>query len=593
MSLFEKKAFLPLRRFLGKKVPPSFPRLWESRPTVLGATGTVFPRRPLSRRWWRHAFSLLGAPGAALAVLLSQPMPAQAQVIRDFNSYPGSTDPFRFQTIAIGDITIIGNTLMTCDPGGLNGGQCVNARNGTSPPALSDNNDYDMVVIPGGSSADLTLSSDSTVVFAGLYWNGFAQNGANISSAAQLQTPNGTVAITATQIDTSFPTAIAGGFPYQAFAQIPNNLISNGTFTVSGIDAQAGQNRTAGWALVVVFESPSLGVVRSLSVYDGFAVIRCPNSNDCSLDPLTREQTVNLSGFETPAAGPVLNNLGIVMYDGDRNIIGEEFLLGPPGGPTTQLSALPANPLDDFFNSTISRFGTNVTGTKNPDQNNQLGFDLDIVDGTGVLGNSVTQAEATFSTVQRAEGYWLGVFTVAIETVTNPNLRLVKRITNVTRNGVQLSGVDFNSIIDDPSDPDDNAPGFSQIPLVGVKEITTATPLQSGDIVEYTVYLLSDGSGPAQNVQFCDPIPDGTTYVTDSFGSGTGTQYNLAGSVSNLTNDTDADIGSFSSPLAPLPAGNGCSSQANTNGSALVNVGTLSSTPGLNFASIRFQVSVD
>lgn len=158
-----------------------------------------------------------------------------------------------------------------------------------------------------------------------------------------------------------------------------------------------------------------------------------------------------------------------------------------------------------------------------------------------------------------------------------PNLRLVKRITNITRDGVPLAGVDLNRFIDDPNDTNDNAPGWSQLPLLGVFQLSDS-PIKSGDDVDYTVYFLSDGSSAINNVRFCDLIPDGTTFVPNS--------------IQALLGTTSIN-GSFFSPLAPLPAGNSCSNQTNPNGAVLVDLGNLSNVAGSNFGFVRFRVKIN
>ncbi|MBD1894608.1 DUF11 domain-containing protein [Coleofasciculus sp. FACHB-129] len=175
----------------------------------------------------------------------------------------------------------------------------------------------------------------------------------------------------------------------------------------------------------------------------------------------------------------------------------------------------------------------------------------------------------------------------------NGNLRLVKRITSVTRNGVLLSGINFNSFVDDPNSDNDNASGWSQLSPIGVSTIAAETALRSGDQVEYTIYFLSDGTAPANNVRFCDPIPTGTTFLPDSFGSGAGISVNRSGTIANRTNASDADEGTFLSPLAPLPAGNGCPNQNNADGAVTVNLGNISNATGSNYGFTRFRVKIN
>ena len=159
-----------------------------------------------------------------------------------------------------------------------------------------------------------------------------------------------------------------------------------------------------------------------------------------------------------------------------------------------------------------------------------------------------------------------------------PNLRLVKRITNVTRGGVPLAGLNFSTFVDDTADPNDNAPGWSQLPPVGLYNLGSENALQSNDEVDYTIYVLSDGSSPVNNVNFCDLIPERTTFVP--------------GSIQAIIGATPIE-GNFFSPLAPLPTGNTCSNQTNPNGAVIVNLGNISNEEGSNFGFVRFRVRIN
>jgi uncharacterized repeat protein (TIGR01451 family) len=174
-----------------------------------------------------------------------------------------------------------------------------------------------------------------------------------------------------------------------------------------------------------------------------------------------------------------------------------------------------------------------------------------------------------------------------------PRLRAVKRITNVLRNGVPLSGVEFNRFVDDPNDPNDNAIAWSQLPPVGRQGIDASIPLFSGDEVEYTIYFLVENNEPIRNARFCDPIPVGTSFSPDSFGSGNGILVNTTNTITPKSNAVDGDNGSFFSPVAPLPDGNLCPNQSNPTGAVIVNLGDISNATGTNFGFVRFRVRVD
>ena len=154
------------------------------------------------------------------------------------------------------------------------------------------------------------------------------------------------------------------------------------------------------------------------------------------------------------------------------------------------------------------------------------------------------------------------------------NLRLVKRITNIIRGNASISGVTFNQFEDDPNDDDDNVIGESQV--AGITRLET--PVQSGDIVEYTIYFQSEGGEALQNVRVCDLIPDGTTFdsIVEVSGGGTG-----------------ADSGNFLTPLTPVPAEfqNICANGTPTNGAVITNLGTLPA--GGQFGFVRFRVRIN
>ena len=631
MNLFSKNSSLaaPLRTLFSRHTRRLHP--------VVQHNPFSASKSSVQKRWQRLALPLLLASASGSLFTAS---PVSAQLTRDFNTYPGSTDPFRFQTTAIGDIYVLGNTLMMCDTtGGAMGaaacpGQLVAP--GASTPPTAHNGSFDMVFVNtapavagpapfrnNSSSITVNLPNGSTVVFAGLYWGAFIGENNDASTncgqpvadpcpgvtpvrTVNFQTPTVTSLNRAADHFDYNQVELVPGRPYQGFLDVTTEVEATNQaiggpfqFSAGGIEAAQGananqtRNNNAGWSLIIVFENPNLtglaNQTRTLTVYDGFGGI---NRNPIAPRP---DVTFTVSGFTTPPAPtPVLTEAGFVNYEGDAGIltINPNFQINSTG-----VEFLPVNPVDDFVNSTISRFNRTDDPllARNPNYINQMGFDIDTVRfAASPIPNGSTSATVTLNTSNNTlEGFSAGIFTLAISTVTEPNLRLVKRITNVTRGGVTISGVDFSSIVDDPNNTDDNASGFSQIPLEGLISIDESVPLQSGDVIEYTIYFLSDGVGPTENAQFCDPIPSGTAFVESGFGAGTGISVNRAGTVATRTNATDGDTVAFSSPLAPLPAGNGCPSQTNSNGAVTVNLGTVSSTTGNNFGFVRFQVSVN
>ena len=165
-------------------------------------------------------------------------------------------------------------------------------------------------------------------------------------------------------------------------------------------------------------------------------------------------------------------------------------------------------------------------------------------------------------------------------------LKLVKRITGATRNGVTIAGLNFNQYIEESTDSADiRTAGLTPL---GLLELSALTPLRSGDETEYTVYFLSDGKSFAQNVALCDLIPTGTTFVSQQ-----GITLRTNNVTVSQTNSVDSDPSSFFPSLAPLPAPNGCSNPANPNGAAIVQLGTLTNLSPGNVGFFRFRVRVN
>jgi len=251
-------------------------------------------------------------------------------------------------------------------------------------------------------------------------------------------------------------------------------------------------------------------------------------------------------------------------FDGnnDQNLLSGTQSLSPNQTATITLNVIitPGNNLGPFENSAVGQGTRNgrivsdasIPGT-NPDPN-----------GDGNPGNDNQPTPVSFG---------------------EPNLRLVKRITDVLRNGESLSDVNLNRVIDDQNDPDDNVSGWSALPngLLGVINLGTEVSLQSGDEVEYTIYFLSDGGPVVNNVQICDAIPEQTSFVANS----------IELNDTSLTDNEDEDDGTFFRMLRPVNDYPACPNPDNPNGSVLVNVGDVPSTAPNNVGFVRFRVTID
>jgi uncharacterized repeat protein (TIGR01451 family) len=162
----------------------------------------------------------------------------------------------------------------------------------------------------------------------------------------------------------------------------------------------------------------------------------------------------------------------------------------------------------------------------------------------------------------------------------DPVLRLVKRITAIRREGSPLAGVDFSQFVNDPASPNDDSLGWLAFPPIGIFQLGDDRRLRSGDEIEYTLYVLSEGGSPARNVTVCDQIPLGTQLVPNSAQIQIGTNPTASG-------------GQIFSSLAPLPNGNPCANPINPNGSVIFNFGDVPNTSPENVGFGRFRVRVE
>ncbi|MBD2319549.1 beta strand repeat-containing protein [Phormidium tenue] len=192
-----------------------------------------------------------------------------------------------------------------------------------------------------------------------------------------------------------------------------------------------------------------------------------------------------------------------------------------------------------------------------------------------------------------------------------PNLNLVKRITAI--NNIPITGFADAPNTATSNDNDPNWPTANTQYLRGAIDVPSVQP---NDVIEYTIYFLSNGGRSARNVQLCDRIPANTTFQPDTYGSGNGivlgwdstaailpdpTTSTGAGKVA-ISNVPDADTGQFlatnvSVTNAPAPCNDG---STNPDGAILVRLGattnvpnaTAVGTPTNSYGFIRFAVRV-
>jgi hypothetical protein len=178
-------------------------------------------------------------------------------------------------------------------------------------------------------------------------------------------------------------------------ADVTQQVAGAGDYWVA--DMQCGHDISglfSGWTLAVAYADP-IAPMRAIRLYDG-----CDQASSGS------DVTFTLLGLLAPAAGPVDAHLGVVLGDGDTGFTGDSVTLDG----TALSDAL--NPSSNFGNSTISRFGLRVA-TRSPAYVNTLGFDVDVLQTTGVLPSGATSATLMLHTTN--ENLFAGVFAVATD----------------------------------------------------------------------------------------------------------------------------------------------------------------------------------
>ena len=252
-----------------------------------------------------------------------------------------------------------------------------------------------------------------------------------------------------------------------------------------------------------------------------------------------------------------------------QNLLGAGNILNPgaTGRITFRVLVTPGFNTGPYFASVTVR-GTDPNGVIVSD----ISTDGTIADANG---NGTTSDDTTPTTIQ-----FTGL----------PNIRLVKRMTNAFRNGVVVPGINFNTLINDTNDVNDDAPGWANLSPFGLVRIGETGLLQSGDQLEYTVYFLSDGTGTADNFLFCDPTPAGASFLGDTYGTGLGSLLRLDGVETSQTNTTDADAGRFIPPLTPAPSP--CPSPNNPNGAVYMQIPRVSNRSPNNVGFVRFRVLI-
>ncbi len=362
-----------------------------------------------------------------------------------------------------GDIVLIGNSIVT-------GAGLPQPYNGTG---INNNNEGVYINVESGgdpnifSSSSAQLITDNSckrILYAGLYWASVYPTEIATNSAVQFEgsqrledwneikfkLPTGDF-IDLVADDNADPVGeeddiIFDGYEYygpgveNSFKDSPIICYKNvtgllqdlteadGNYTVANLRATRGRRRggcSAGWTLVVIYESPILPS-KYITVFDGYAGVQ----NNTELD-------IPVSGFQTlPAPYPVNANIGVAALEGDIGITGDSFQFKANTNPTFTVISDAENATNNFFNSKITINGVNNIN-RNPTSLNTLGMDINNVripnPGNIVIPNDETSGDLKLTT--NGDGYGAFVTSFSVEII-EPNIVLTKIVEDDAGNNI-------------------------------------------------------------------------------------------------------------------------------------------------------------
>jgi hypothetical protein len=264
-----------------------------------------------------------------------------------------------FAAVDQGGLALAGNTLMTCPASTV----CTAAQDG----GAGDNNNFNMQYVDvdgvaatfNSSRSTLDLPAGAQILYAGLRWSGDSgQTSRGDRLKVQFTDPLGSTSPVSAQ------TIVA--LDSQRFISMADvtDLVTvggAGSYTVADVAASLGENKYAGWALVVAYRSPS-SPTRMLLIRD-----------TSQADPWTIQNdtmSATIAGLPPVVTGRAAT-VGVVAFEGDKGLTGDTLTANGLALTDAQ------NPANNVFNSSIL-----VGLGRDPTWSNSFGVDVDRFDTT-------------------------------------------------------------------------------------------------------------------------------------------------------------------------------------------------------------------
>ncbi|MGH0807354.1 DUF7507 domain-containing protein [Bacillus toyonensis] len=447
----------------------------------------------------------------------------------------------RFSTTTNGALAITGNTLGLSKISNQNRAGTI----GAIGAFVTTNTALQVPTFPAGttlnytqnsSTAILNIPAGSTILYAELVWGGnYLSRDQNITNVlgnpVSFTTPVSTYSITPSAVTASNQTFVSNSITFGFYTRSADvtTLIQaggSGSYTtgavpglVDPIDASNGTINSAGWTLIVAYQNGTLPA-RNLTIYVA--------GNRVSAD--TGSADVAVSGFLTPAGGPVSGRLFLSSTEGDADLTGDQALFGPNFSSLNALSG-PNNAVNNFFGSQINNAAGNLDttgtfGTRNQSASTgtnisagRQGWDITSIDISPYLTNS--QVSAAIRLTTNGDAYMLNTVGLQIN-INSPNIQATKSVN---------------------------------------KSVAAI-----GDVLTYTVTIPNTGLLPANNVIFTDILPNGTSFIpgTVTIDNVPQTNANPAAGISlgTINNGASRTV-TFQATVVSLPSQNPISNTAN------------------------------
>lgn len=246
------------------------------------------------------------------------------------------------------------------------------------------------VASPLTDTVSVDIPIGSTVIDAYLYFAGSKSDTIDLSDQTSL-TLNG-VALNTTagfnEIDYPSIDDVLGITTIDFFGarrDVSNIVTGPGAYTFSGLIVnQAATNETClgAWALVVIYEDPSITQIRVVNLFDGFQFYQ---NDTFDLEPR------NFVVDNTSPAGKMTH----ISFEGDETLgtAGENFLFSDDNITFDELISPPENPLDNQYNGTVTGPGLFPSTT-------EYGLDVDTYEIDSLLTPGAFEAVTRYNTGQ-------------------------------------------------------------------------------------------------------------------------------------------------------------------------------------------------